>query len=136
MTNPDAVESGKEKPRLVQCGPYVYQEIWEKRNVTFLDDETVSYIPITTLHFVPEMSNGSLSDNINFINVPALVSWHIILNEYIGNTKSKSFKGIGQLCIGPVVGRCCHLCGRERNVFPFKDQGVWREDSERAHNWI
>ena len=87
VTNPDAVEKGTEKPRLVECGPYVYQEVWEKRNVTFLDEETVSYIPITTLHFVPELSNGSLSDNINFINVPALVSHsNHIERIYMGNT--------------------------------------------------
>ncbi len=33
----------------------------------------MSYVPVTTFRFEPNESNGSLSDNITFVNVPVLV---------------------------------------------------------------
>lgn len=44
-------------------------------NVTFHpENDTVSYDQIRTWHFVPEMSNGTLDDNVTSVNVIAAVS--------------------------------------------------------------
>jgi hypothetical protein len=67
------VEQGLDKPFLVERGPYVYSEVWEKRNIKFLGYEYVSYTPVVTLHFEEALSVGSESDNITFLNVPAMV---------------------------------------------------------------
>jgi hypothetical protein len=73
VTNPKEVENG-EKPFLVQRGPYVYREVWEKRNVEFIGDQMLSYSPVTTLFFEPDLSNGKETDPITFLNVPATVN--------------------------------------------------------------
>ncbi len=73
VINPDQVISGQEKPYVVERGPYVYKEMWSKQNIKFIDKNTVSYSPVTTLYFLPNMSNGSLTDKITFVNVPVLV---------------------------------------------------------------
>ncbi len=64
---------GIEKPRVVERGPYVYTEKWEKRNIEFLGKEKVRFSPVVTLYFEPNLSNGTESDIITVINVPALV---------------------------------------------------------------
>ena len=73
IQNPDEVISGKEKPRVIEKGPYVYNEIMTKADVKFLDENTIQYAPISTLHYNQSLSNGSLDDKITFINVPAMV---------------------------------------------------------------
>lgn len=74
VANPDELISGEEtKPRLIEKGPYVYSEVMTKKDVEFIDEETVRYAPITTLNFVANMSVGSLDDEITFFNVPAWV---------------------------------------------------------------
>ena len=73
IRNPLEVEQGIDKPFLVERGPYVYSEVWEKRNIKFLGFEYVSYTPVVTLHFEESLSVGSENDNITFLNVPAMV---------------------------------------------------------------
>lgn len=72
VRNPIEVEKGKDKPFLVERGPYVYSEVWEKRNVMFLGYEFVRYTPVVTLHFEESLSIGSEKDFITFLNVPAM----------------------------------------------------------------
>ncbi len=73
VQNPDEVQMGIEKPRLVERGPYTYIEKWEKRNIEFLGLEVVRFSPVVTLYFEPNLSNGTENDIITVINVPALV---------------------------------------------------------------
>ena len=73
VVNAAAAARGDERPRLVERGPFVYREVLEKRNVTFPDDETIQYLAMSRLYFEPDLSNGSLNDQITFINLPALV---------------------------------------------------------------
>lgn len=75
MSNVDDILAGKNvKPRLVQLGPYVYREIHTKENMTWNNENnTLTYFNQRWWHFQPEMSNGSLSDNITSIN-PIIVS--------------------------------------------------------------
>ena len=71
VRNPLAIEKGA-KPIVVQRGPYVYSEIWEKRHIEFLNDNMLSFTPIVTLRFEPDLSVGPESDTVTFINIPAL----------------------------------------------------------------
>ena len=76
VTNPKEVLSGK-KPILQECGPYVYKEEMEKRNIEYLDENRVKYTPVSTLYFEPGLSNGTELDTINFISLLDLVIIHI-----------------------------------------------------------
>ena len=42
--------------------------------MTWNANDTVTYMQIKTWHFEPEMSVGSLQDNVTSLNVPLLVS--------------------------------------------------------------
>ena len=65
---------GKEKPVLVECGPYVFREVNEKKNLKYLSKNRISYSLVTTLHFEPDLSGGNKSDMITFLNIPAMVN--------------------------------------------------------------
>ena len=68
----EVVNKGK-KPNLMQRGPYVYREVFDKKKVVFDGKNYVSFNPIVTLYFEPSLSNGTESDTITFLNVPAVV---------------------------------------------------------------
>lgn len=73
VTNSKDVLKGR-TPKLKECGPYVYREEMDKRNVTFLDLNRVQYTSVSTLFFEPNMSNGTQNDSIYFLNLLELVS--------------------------------------------------------------
>lgn len=76
-TNPDDIHEPDYKPNLVEMGPYVFLEKHTRVNVSFHPENgTVSYDQIRTWHFKPEMSNGTLDDNVTNVNVIAAVSVH------------------------------------------------------------
>ncbi|NXK83083.1 SCRB1 protein, partial [Amazona guildingii] len=68
VLNPNQVLQG-EKPVLYQRGPYVYREFRYKTNITFHDNDTVSFLEYRTLFFQPELSNGREDDYIVVPNV-------------------------------------------------------------------
>ncbi|XP_076233540.1 scavenger receptor class B member 1 [Calliopsis andreniformis] len=73
ITNKDEFLSGKEKLRVEEVGPYVYQEILENHNATFHPNNTVSYIPKRTIVFSPNMSIGDPeNDMVHVPNIPML----------------------------------------------------------------
>jgi len=54
---------------------YVFREYIVNDNITFNDNNTMSYIPRRTVVYVPEMSVGDpMEDIVNVPNVPYLVS--------------------------------------------------------------
>lgn len=69
-TNADEVIESKwaVKPKLEQCGPYVFSEHHVRVNLTWNNNNTVSFQQKRIWHFLPEFSNGTLSDNITNIN--------------------------------------------------------------------
>lgn len=71
IDNPFEVSRG-EKPVLSERGPYTYIEKLEKKNIKFLDINVVQYNPVSTLFFEPSLSVGSESDQIKFLNLPAM----------------------------------------------------------------
>lgn len=73
-TNPEDIHEPEYKPNLVEMGPYVFSEKHTRVNVTFHpENDTVSYDQIRTWHFMPEMSNGTLDDEVTNVNVIAAV---------------------------------------------------------------
>ncbi|KOC63072.1 Scavenger receptor class B member 1 [Habropoda laboriosa] len=73
ITNADEFLEGGEKLKVEEVGPYVYQEFLENQNVTWYDNDTISYIPKRTIVFVPEMSRGDPKvDLLNVPNIPML----------------------------------------------------------------
>ena len=46
----------------------------EKRNIEYLDENHVKYTPVSTLYFVPELSNGTEEDTVNFVNLLEIVN--------------------------------------------------------------
>ncbi|XP_050453412.1 scavenger receptor class B member 1-like [Cataglyphis hispanica] len=73
ITNPVEFLSGKEKLKVQEIGPYVYQEFLENDNITFNDNGTLTYIPRRTVTYVPELSvSDPTKDIINVPNIPVL----------------------------------------------------------------
>ncbi|XP_066465655.1 scavenger receptor class B member 1 [Tiliqua scincoides] len=58
------------KPELAQRGPFVYRENRSKRNITFNENGTVSFLEQKWFHFCPDLSNGSEQD---YVVVPNLL---------------------------------------------------------------
>lgn len=75
-TNPDEVlkSDWKIKPILEQHGPYVFYEHHIRVNMTWNDNDTITYQQKRIWHFLPEKSNGTLSDKITNLNAIAAVS--------------------------------------------------------------
>nr|CAD7203608.1 unnamed protein product [Timema douglasi] len=62
------------KPHFEQLGPYVFREHHVRVNLTWNNNATVTFRQIRTWKFVPERSNGTLSDNVTTINTIALAA--------------------------------------------------------------
>ncbi|CAF4390498.1 unnamed protein product, partial [Adineta steineri] len=66
-------------PDLIERGPYVYREQWNRSNIFYNDDlSTLSYIPITTLYFDRNQSVGPDDVYVTVINVPLMAMAHEI----------------------------------------------------------
>ncbi|XP_004690688.1 PREDICTED: scavenger receptor class B member 1 isoform X2 [Condylura cristata] len=68
ILNPKAVLQG-EKPWVQERGPYVYREFRHKINITFNDNDTVSYREYRRFQFQHDKSCGSESDYIVMPNI-------------------------------------------------------------------
>lgn len=72
-TNSDEVHNLDVKPILKEMGPYVFLEHHKRTNLTWNDNGTVTFNQIRTWQFRPELSNGSLDDEITNLNVISAV---------------------------------------------------------------
>ncbi len=73
LENSIQVQTGKEKPRFKERGPYSYIEKIEKRNIQFLGIELLRFSPVISLYFDRSLSVGDESDLITVLNIPSLV---------------------------------------------------------------
>ncbi|XP_015276339.1 PREDICTED: scavenger receptor class B member 1 [Gekko japonicus] len=71
VLNPNEVLAGS-KPAVQQRGPYVYRENREKKNITFHENGTVSFLEYRYFHFEPDMSNGTEKDRVVIPNLLVL----------------------------------------------------------------
>jgi len=81
VLNPDEVSKGA-KPELEEVGPYVFTEQHHKTKLAWNENSTVTYRQIRTWHFVPELSNGSLDDEVTIVNsvaatIGAMIGQHV-----------------------------------------------------------
>lgn len=74
VTNAAAVLDNHQQPILQQLGPYVFREKHNKVNMTWHENGTVTYMQVKTWYFRPDLSNGSLEDQITTLNVPLLAA--------------------------------------------------------------
>lgn len=73
ITNPVEFLSGKEKLKVEEIGPYVYQETLENKNITFHDNGTMTYMPKRSVVYVPELSiSDPKKDMVRVPNIPVL----------------------------------------------------------------
>lgn len=73
-TNPEDIKNPNVKPNFVEMGPYTFLEKHKRVNLNWHEENgTLSYDQIRQWHFVPELSNGSLLDEITNVNVMATV---------------------------------------------------------------
>uniref|UniRef100_A0A182QLD0 Scavenger receptor class B n=1 Tax=Anopheles farauti TaxID=69004 RepID=A0A182QLD0_9DIPT len=78
-TNPDEVARNRSaKPHFVEMGPYTFSELHERVNLVWNDNATVTYEQRRTWHFVPELSNGTLDDQVTNLNVITLNAAHYL----------------------------------------------------------
>lgn len=77
----EVVDSGwKVKPHFEECGPYVYIEKHFRKNLVWHDNGTITYHNMREWYFQPELSKGSLSDNITNLNVIATTMAYVVRN--------------------------------------------------------
>ncbi|XP_059480400.1 protein croquemort-like isoform X2 [Neocloeon triangulifer] len=73
-TNPEQLEDKSTKPTFNQMGPYRFNEFHEKVNVTFHENNTVSFKQVRRWVFDPDHSNGTLEDQVTTLNLPPLTA--------------------------------------------------------------
>ena len=71
IENKDDFMKGLAKPRLVEKGPYVYDEYHHKKNIKWNSNGTVTYQNVREYHFNPNASIGSLQERLTIVNAPA-----------------------------------------------------------------
>lgn len=72
VTNADEFLNNGDKPILQELGPYVYLQKWDKTNITFNENGTVTYNLRKIFYFSEELSVGSEDDLVVVPNVPML----------------------------------------------------------------
>lgn len=72
------------KPAFVEMGPYVFYEHHIRENVTFNDNDTVTYLNKRTWKFEPSKSSGTLDDVLTMLNpVPIIVADKVKSEHYL-----------------------------------------------------
>jgi len=80
VTNWVEVATGSAKPRLVERGPYVFDEK-KRKEILNVSKDHLTYRQYKSFQFNENSSVGSLEDVITIVNVPAIVSLnHLIIN--------------------------------------------------------
>lgn len=73
-TNPNELYNKDIKPNFQQVGPYRFKEVKEKVNITFNQNDTISYSYVKYYYYMENESPNQLNKIINTINPVALVS--------------------------------------------------------------
>ncbi|KAJ9578477.1 hypothetical protein L9F63_005297, partial [Diploptera punctata] len=71
-TNPEEIYNVDFKPKLSEVGPYSFKEYFDKVNVTWNKNNTISFKRRRVWYFDPEKSKGTLDDVITTLNPVAL----------------------------------------------------------------
>ncbi|XP_041484876.1 scavenger receptor class B member 1-like isoform X1 [Lytechinus variegatus] len=79
IQNPDDLMNGQ-RPKIVEKGPYSYRMELARDNVSFHDNDTVSYLLRYRYYFDEERSVGPESDTVTALNSPLLTTAHMMEN--------------------------------------------------------
>jgi len=71
VSNPEQFLAGLEKPKLVEVGPFVFDEFHQKVGLVWNSNGTVTYKQIRTFQFDAKASKASLDDKLVILNIPA-----------------------------------------------------------------
>ncbi|XP_045474606.1 protein croquemort-like [Harmonia axyridis] len=91
-TNPQDLMNTSIKPRFEELGPFVFKEIVHKWNITFNDNDTISFRNFKEYFFQQDKSNFTLNDNITALNVIPLIAsdksrnWNYFLQKGLSMT--------------------------------------------------
>ncbi|XP_069921780.1 scavenger receptor class B member 1 isoform X1 [Oryctolagus cuniculus] len=139
VVNPNEILKG-EKPQVRERGPYVYREFRHKKNITFNDNDTVSFLEHRSFQFQPDKSRGSESDYIVIPNILVLAASFMMEHRPMSLKliMTLAFSALGQRAfMNRTVGEI--MWGYEDplmnlinkylpGVFPFKDKfGLFAE---------
>lgn len=80
VVNPNEVLKG-ERPEVRERGPYVYREFRHKSNITFNDNDTVSFLEYRSFQFQPAKSRGKESDHIVLPNILVMAAAMMMENK-------------------------------------------------------
>ncbi|XP_065209534.1 protein croquemort-like [Planococcus citri] len=71
-SNPEETLNENKKPNFVEMGPYTFKFLQVKSNIVWNENSTLTFNSDRIWTFVPEMSNGNLSDLVTNINAVAM----------------------------------------------------------------
>ncbi|CAL1271603.1 unnamed protein product [Larinioides sclopetarius] len=80
ITNADNFMRRREKPNLVEVGPYTFKSRWTKEDIVFHPNGTVSFKEVRTFVFLRNESVGSQDDQIVTLNAPLLLAANFLKN--------------------------------------------------------
>ncbi|XP_073972730.1 protein croquemort-like [Rhodnius prolixus] len=78
-TNPIETLENNVKPNFLELGPYVFSEHHMKKNLTWNTNDTITFKQRRRWYFIPEMSKGTLNDEITNINVVAMTMRNLVV---------------------------------------------------------
>merc|ERR1712080_537202 len=73
-TNAEEVMASGAKPLLKQVGPYTFREDHKKINISFNDNHTVNFFQKKYFYYEPDLSEGSMDDEIFTPNMIAIAA--------------------------------------------------------------
>ncbi|XP_062038033.1 scavenger receptor class B member 1 isoform X2 [Lepus europaeus] len=139
VVNPNEILNG-EKPQVRERGPYVYREFRHKKNITFNDNDTVSFLEHRSFQFQPDKSQGSESDYIVIPNILVLaasfmmehrpMSLKLIMTLAFSTLGQRAFmnRTVGEIMWGYEDPLMNLINKYFPGVFPFKDKfGLFAE---------
>ncbi|RZC38035.1 CD36 domain containing protein, partial [Asbolus verrucosus] len=79
----EVVDSGwSKRPSFIEMGPYTYSEKHIRKEIVFNKNHTLTYKTQRIWHFVPELSNGTLDDEITTLNAILATVSAIVKNKH------------------------------------------------------
>ncbi|CAH2004270.1 unnamed protein product [Acanthoscelides obtectus] len=91
-TNPKDINNHTIKPHFQKIGPYTFYETKEKTNITWNNNNTVTYKNMKKWWYVPEKSNGTLADTVISVNPVAFSAAYTVRDFHF--IVKKTFSGV------------------------------------------
>lgn len=120
ITNAEAFEKGA-KPDVQECGPYVWREYREKKNITFNPNNTVTYFQQRYWVWDEELSgNNSRDDVIVTLNtVPVAAAWAVHTSEFLLGMLNGMFNSVKEKAVVTTTAEQILFTGYEDPVLDW-----------------